>query len=115
MSNLSTSERRRRRSDDPITALHYQLASTRVEGRFDTVVLVDDSGCLVAYAPLLTNPDAITSAAIGSRIAELSAEVELQSLKLGACEVLLCGRGGTRERRASIDRAAAACARILNA
>jgi hypothetical protein len=126
--HLNPSERRRRRSDDPITALHYQLSSTRAEGRFDTVVLVDNSGCLVAgagawpaceelaaYAPLLANPGAITSGAVGSRIAALSAEVEVRHLTVDGAEVLLCGRGGTPERRASIAQAAAGCMRILSA
>ncbi|WP_437606131.1 hypothetical protein WMF20_34645 [Sorangium sp. So ce834] len=122
------SERRRRRSDDPITALHYQLSTTRSEANLDVVVLVDDSGCLVAgagawpaceelaaYAPLLANPDAVQSAAVGSRIAALTAEVEVQSLAVAGGEVLLCGRGGTAERGASIARAAAGCLRILRA
>ncbi|XXT16345.1 hypothetical protein WME94_39545 [Sorangium sp. So ce429] len=120
------SERRRRRSDDPITALHYQLSTTRTEANLDVVVLVDDSGCLVAgagawpaceelaaYAPLLANRDAVQSAAVGSRIAALTAEVEVQSLSVEGGEVLLCGRGGTAERGASIARAAAGCLRIL--
>ncbi|WP_437671048.1 hypothetical protein [Sorangium sp. So ce131] len=123
-----TSERRRRRSDDPITALHYQLSTTRTEANLDVVVLVDDSGCLVAgagawpaceelaaYAPLLANPDAVQNAAVGSRIAALSAEVEVQSLSLAGAEVLLCGRGGTAQRGASIARAAEGCLRILRA
>ena len=121
-------ERRRRRSDDPITALHYQLATTRTEARLDAVVLVDDSGCLVAgagawpaceelaaYAPLLANPGAIQSGVVGSRIASLTAEVEVRSFDLEGAEVLLCGRGGTPERHASIARAAAGCRRILRA
>ncbi|KYF47272.1 hypothetical protein BE08_20155 [Sorangium cellulosum] len=122
------SERRRRRSDDPITALHYQLSTTRSEANLDVVVLVDGSGCLVAgagawpaceelaaYAPLLANPDAVQSAAVGSRIAALTAEVEVQSLTVEGGEVLLCGRGGTAARGASIARAAAGCLRILRA
>ena len=44
----SATDRRRRRSDDPITALHYQLSQTRGAARLEAVVLVDDTGCLVA-------------------------------------------------------------------
>jgi hypothetical protein len=125
---IPTSERRRRRSEDPVTALHYQLSTTRAEANLDVVVLVDDSGCLVAgagawpaceelaaYAPLLANPEAVQSAAVGSRIATLTADVEVQSLSVSGGEVLLCGRGGTAERGASIARAAAGCLRILRA
>jgi hypothetical protein len=122
------SERRRHRSDDLITALHYQLSTTRAEARLDAVVLVDDSGCLVAgagawpaceelaaYAPLLANPGAVQSAAVGTRIAALSEDVEVQRLTVDGVEVLLCGRGGGRSRGASIARAATGCARILRA
>ncbi|MEO7327770.1 MAG: hypothetical protein ABI193_04285, partial [Minicystis sp.] len=43
-------DRRRRRSEDPITALHYQLSFSRHEAALEALVLVDDSGCLVAGA-----------------------------------------------------------------
>lgn len=119
-------DRRRRRSDDPITALHYQLSHVRAESSLDAVVLVDDTGCLVAgagawpaceelaaYAPLLANRDAVGSAAVGSRIASLTPEVEVHTLSLGGAEAVLCGRGGDASRAASIARAAAGCRRIL--
>ena len=119
-------DRRRRRSDDPITALHYQLSHTRAEAGLDTVVLVDDSGCLVAgagawpaceelaaYAPLLANRAAIGSAAVGSRIAALEAEIEVHALEIDGAPVVLCGRGGGASRRGSIARAADGCRRIL--
>jgi hypothetical protein len=124
----SAVERRQRRSEDPITALHYQLSSTRAEACLDAVVLVDDSGCLVAgagawpaceelaaYAPLLVNRAAIGSSAVGSRIAALSAEVDVRSLDVDGAEVLLCGRGGGEGRGDFIARAAAGCLRILRA
>ncbi|APR87063.1 hypothetical protein A7982_12412 [Minicystis rosea] len=119
-------DRRRRRSDDPITALHYQLAHTRAEGGLDAVVLVDDAGCLVAgagawpaceelaaYAPLLANRAAIGSAAVGSRIAALESEVLVQTLTVDGCEIVVCGRGGDGSRQDLLARAAAGCRRIL--
>jgi len=119
-------DRRRRRSEDPITALHYQLSYTRAEAGLDAVVLVDDTGCLVAgagawpaceelaaYAPLLANRGAVESAAVGSRIAALEPEVEVHTLTLDGVEAVLCGRGGDASRRSSIARAAAGCQRIL--
>jgi hypothetical protein len=122
----SGADRRRRRSDDPITALHYQLAHTRAEAGLDAVVLVDDSGCLVAgagawpaceelaaYAPLLANRAAIGNAAVGSRIKALEAEVTVHTLTVDGCEVVLCGRGGDPSRQDRMVRAAAGCQRIL--
>jgi hypothetical protein len=119
-------DRRRRRSDDPITALHYQLSHTRAEAGLDAVVLVDDTGCLVAgagawptceelaaYAPLLANRDAIGSAAVGSRIAALEPEVFVHTLTLDGAEAVLCGRGGDASRHDVLARAAAGCRRIL--
>ena len=44
------SERRRRRSPDPLVALHYQLSSVRKDGALDTVVVADGSGVVVAGA-----------------------------------------------------------------
>jgi hypothetical protein len=120
-------ERRRRRSEDAITALHYQLAATRWEANLDALVLVDDSGCLVAgvgswpvceelaaFAPLLAHPTAIRDAGLGTRLAALSSHVELLRLSLDGVAVLLCGRGGNDKRGASIARAAAGCQRILS-
>jgi hypothetical protein len=123
----SVPERRRRRSSDIITALHYQLSSTRAEAKLEAVVLVDDSGCLVAgagawpvceelaaYAPLLAHTSAVRNATVGSRIAALSTAVEVQSLFIDGGEALICGRGGPDEtRRASLAHAAAGCRRIL--
>jgi hypothetical protein len=120
-------DRRRRRSDDPITALHYQLSHTRAEAGLDAVVLVDDTGCLVAgagawpaceelaaYAPLLANRAAVVRAAVGSRIAALEPEVSVRTISLDGALAVLCGRGGSGARGdASIARAAAGCQRIL--
>lgn len=124
---VSAAERRRRRSDDTITALHYQLQSTRGEAGLDALVLVDDSGCLVAgvgswpvceelaaFAPLLAHPTAIRDAGLGTRLAALSSHVELLRLAVDGGVVLLCGRGGNERRGASIARAAAGCRRILS-
>lgn len=123
----TSSERRRRRSEDPITALHYQLAATRWESDMDALVLVDESGCLVAgvgswpvceelaaFAPLLADPGAIRNAGLGTRLAALSSDVELMRLSVDGAPVILCGRGGNEKRGSSIARAAAGCHRILS-
>jgi hypothetical protein len=121
-------ERRRRRSDDPITALHYQLSFARAEAQLEAVVLVDESGCLIAgagawpvceelaaYAPLLAHPSAVGNPTLGSRVAALSAEVEVRSMSIDGAEVLICGRGGSLRRGEMMHRAADGCRRILGA
>ena len=123
-----SAERRRRRSDDPITALHYQLSHTRSEARLDAVVLVDDSGCLVAgagawpvceelaaFAPLLADRQAALHAAVGSRLAAIEPDVFVRPLSLDGIGALLCGRGGAGSGTGAelITRAADGCRRIL--
>lgn len=123
---LLAQERRRKRSDDPITALHYQLSFSRHEAALEALVLVDDSGCLVAgagawplceelaaYAPLLSRPEVIRDGALGSRLAKLSTEVEVRTVLIDGCEAVICARGGSAARASSIARAAAGCRRIL--
>src|SRR5258705_9240099 len=90
-------ERRARRSDDTMTALHYQLAFARHQGGFDALVLADSAGCVVAgagawaacelpaaYAPLLAN-DASSGAPVS--------HVDIQKLMVAGREVLRCARG----------------------
>lgn len=122
------SERRRRRSDDPITALHYQLASARSQAALDAVVLVDESGCLVAgagawavceelaaFAPLLARPELVKHATVGGRVGALSSHALVRSVDVDGAEVLLCGRGGSMRRDEELSRAAEGCKRILRA
>jgi hypothetical protein len=122
----SSPDRRRRRSDDPITALHYQLAHTRSEAGLDAVVLVDDAGCLVAgagawplceelaaFAPLLASPRAVIREAVGTRLAALDPEAFVCPVSLDGVEALLCGRGGSGASADLIARTADGCRRIL--
>ena len=122
----AAADRRRRRSDDPITALHYQLAFTRTAAELDAVVLVDESGCLVAgagawpvceelaaYAPLLVHKSAIGNATVGSRIAELEGKVVVRRVSFDGCDAVICGRGGGAARADLLARAADGCRRIL--
>jgi hypothetical protein len=117
MQATSMPERRTRRSDDLMTALHYQLAFARHQGEFDALVLADSSGCVVAgagawatcellaaYAPLLAHDDASGPP---------MSDVEIQKLSVDGSEVLLCARGGGTGRAASMTRAATGCQRIL--
>lgn len=122
----SADERRRKRSDDPLIALHYQLVQARHEGRLEALVVADGSGVVVAaagawatceelaaYAPILaqgqwTEPGLDDT----SRVAELRTEVDVQPVDVDGQIVLLCARGGIRE-AAALDRAAEGVARIL--
>jgi hypothetical protein len=120
-------DRRRRRSPDPVTALHYQLASTRRLGGLDAVVLVDDSGCLVAgagawpaceelaaYAPLLEDPTKIVRRAVSQRIGELSERATTHVVDVDGIEVLLSCRGGGADRAMFLEMAARGVRRILS-
>jgi hypothetical protein len=126
-------ERRRNRSSDPLVALHYQLTQTRAEGRFDAVVVADDSGIVVAgaggwavceelaaYAPLLTRAPGGVNDAVeggepggGSRLAAMRRDVDIWPVEVEGQTVILCARGGDRVADRSLERAAEGIARIL--
>jgi hypothetical protein len=123
---MTTPERRRKRSDDPLVALHYQLAHARQEGQLEAIVVADDSGVVVAgagawatceelaaYAPLLaqgqwTEPGLDDT----SRVAELRRQVDVQPVDVDGQIVLLCLMGA-RARDAAGGRTAQGVARIL--
>jgi hypothetical protein len=101
------SDRRLRRSTDPLVALHYQLSSARARGDLDAIVVADPSGVVVAgagswpvceelaaYAPLLAEGSwgGSTSTQISSRLETLRREVDVRSVSVGDQEVLLCTR-----------------------
>jgi hypothetical protein len=122
----SAPERRHNRSSDPLVALHYQLTQTRHEGRFDAVVVADDSGIVVAgagawaiceelaaYAPLFAQAGSTAPAlARSSRLATMQTDVDVQAVDVEGQTVLLCTRGGRRGRD-TLGRAAEGVARIL--
>jgi len=107
---MSTDERRRRRSSDPLVALHYQLSTSRTRAELDAIVVADASGVVVAgagswpvceelaaYAPLLADGSGgIMTDQVSSRVESLRHEVEVRAVSVGGQEVLLCAR---RQRR----------------
>ena len=123
---VANEDRRRKRSEDPLVALHYQLAHAKKEGKLDAIVVADDSGVVVegagswaaceelaAYAPLLaqgvwSEPGADRP----SRMAELRTEVDVQPVDVEGQTVLICARGGML-RATAMERAAGGVARIL--
>jgi hypothetical protein len=118
-------ERRRKRSPDPLIALHYQLAYARQDGRLDAIVVADPSGVMVAgagswasceelaaYAPLLADaPDAM-NATTASRVEILRRQVDVRRLRVDGQDMLICARGGLM-RSVFLDQAAGGVARIL--
>lgn len=112
-------ERRRRRSPDPLIALHYQLSTIRQEGGLDTVVVADGSGIVVAgagswaaceelaaYAPLVVRGDLT------------AARVLVRDVDVDGDRVLLCARAASDVNEAgsaALGRAAAGISRILRA
>jgi hypothetical protein len=122
-------DRRRRRSTDPLVALHYQLSSARTAGDLDAIVVADPSGVVVAgagswpvceelaaYAPLLADGEwSSLSTQVSSRVEALRHEVDVRTVSIGGQDVLLCTR--TRSRSTStthfVDQAAAGISRIL--
>ena len=130
----SGAERRRRRSDDPLVALHYQLTSTRARSGLDAVVLADFSGVVVAgagswaaceelaaYAPLLADGAwAAMTAAVTSRVDLLRRDALVVHVTVAGQDVLLCGRPRRDEKKPegaarALDAAAAGVTRILTA
>jgi hypothetical protein len=125
----SPEERRKKRSHDPLVALHYQLSTARTEGAFESIVLADTAGTVVAgagswsaceeiaaYAPLFSQKDDGEGA--GSRISELRSEVEVRSLRISGQDVLLCSRrsrSSALNREEAISKAAEGITRILRA
>jgi hypothetical protein len=130
-------ERRQRRSDDPLVALHYQLACARQASELDAIVVADASGIMVAgagawavceelaaYAPLLVREGGVwhepglasepTSLDASARLASLKLEVDVQKMTIDGQEVLICARGGVM-RSSAIGRAAEGAERILKA
>ncbi len=104
MSETNAPDRRLRRSDDPLVALHYQLSETRRRGGIAAIVVADTSGLVVAgagswplceelaaFAPLLQEG---TVDALPSRGGDLAEAVAVRTVQAGGQDVLLCYRGG---------------------
>jgi len=119
-------DRRRQRSDDPLVALHYQLANVRREAELEAIVVADDSGVVVAgagawamceelaaYAPILAeglwNEPGLGS---DSPLGALQANVDITAVDVRGHSVLLCARGGWR-RALAMSKAARGVERIL--
>ena len=116
-------DRRRRRSADPLVALHHQLAQAREEGSHDAVVLAEASGLVVAgagawpvceelaaFAPLLARE--LAGEIPSARVRSLRREASVLAFEVDGQEMFLCARGG-EGREGSVARAAQGVSRIL--
>ena len=120
-------DRRFRRSDDTITALHLQLAHARFTGGLDALVLGDEGGALVAgagawpaceelaaFAPLQADAASVLHDETRKITDELRPSVTLHSFAIDGTKVLLAARGPLRPETAPLlTKAATGCTRIL--
>ncbi len=120
-------DRRRKRSNDPLVALHYQLSHARIEGGLEAIVVADDEGLVVAaagawaaceelaaYAPLLAQGGSEPGVVAASRVDEMRAEVDVRAVDIDGQTVLLCTRGAGRSHAAAMAKTAQGVARILS-
>src|SRR5580765_6488017 len=101
--NDRSQERRRRRSPDPLVALHYQLTQARRDAALDTLVVADGSGVVVAgagswasceelaaFAPLMFEgtmaPDVLGDSRVTIRSVNVGIGRVLFAAKIGAAE-----------------------------
>jgi hypothetical protein len=120
-------ERRSKRSDDPLVALHFQLAQGRHQGGLDAIVVADDGGVVVAgagawavceelgaYAPLLAQCESKGPGQEPTgRLAEIRERTDVRSISVDGQKVLLCA-SGKNARTAELRGIADGVARILS-
>jgi hypothetical protein len=127
-SAANATERRKKRSADPLVALHYQLAHAKSVASLEAIVLADTSGIVVAgagswvvceelaaYAPILAS--AQTGMALPSRMESLKGDLHVQPMEAAGQPMLLCAlspKGKTRPIRGeATSHCALGVARIL--
>lgn len=116
-------ERRKKRSPDPLIALHYQLAQSRNDASLEAIVLADTSGVVVAgagswviceelaaYAPILASHE--ISMPLPSRMEALKGDLDVREMHAAGQPMLLCALSakGKLAKVAARDEAAARCA-----
>ena len=98
----SPEERRKKRSQDPLVALHYQLSIARTEGDLETIVLADHAGTVVAGAGAWAACEGncrLCAAACAKwkappipGLPSSKARSRVRSLRISGQDVLLCSR-----------------------
>lgn len=117
-------DRRRRRSPDPLVALHYQLSQARRDAALDTLVVADGSGVVVAGAGSWASCEELAAFAplMFEGAMSSDAKVSIRSVDVGIGRVLLCAKIGEGEsaetksaREHAMKRAEQGITRILQA
>lgn len=121
-------ERRKKRSHDPLVALHYQLAHAKNDAQLEAIVLADTSGVVVAgagswvvceelaaYAPILATAKADTSEmTLPSRMESLRGDLDVRPMLAAGQPMLLCALSpkgvASRERGAGVESTTQRCA-----
>lgn len=120
----TTDDRRRRRSPDPLVALHYQLSQTRRDAALDTLVVADGSGVVVAGAGSWASCEELAAFAPLMFEGAMSSDerVTIRSVNVGIGRVLLAAKIGDGEndetksaRENAMKRAEQGITRILQA
>ena len=119
---MRNDDRRRRRSHDPLVALHYQLSETRRQGALDTIVVADGSGVVVAGAGSWAACEELAAFAplIHGGTVDGFERVTVRSVDVGGDRILLCARSSAAAsdeeataRETAMKRAALGVSRIL--
>lgn len=126
-----SADRRRRRSQDPLIALHHQLTSAKAEQRIEAIVIADSAGMVMAaagawatceeiaaYAPLIDRGLADASLSASDRLMTMSRGIHVRRVDVAGDTLLLCSRSEASEKapgEAWFDRTAAGIRRILRA
>ena len=87
-------DRRRRRSPDPLVALHYQLSQARRDAALDTLVVADGSGVVVAGAGSWASCEELAAFAPLMFEGAMSSDsrVSIRSVNVGIGRVLLAAK-----------------------
>lgn len=122
---MALAERRTKRSQDPLVALHYHLSSAKAREALDAVVVADASGVLVAgagswsmceelaaYAPFLAGAE---DPPPSDSFNALRRCAQVMTFRLGSSEVHVCLRGEKNSARAQMNDVRDGVERILRA
>ena len=94
----SPEERRKKRSHDPLVALHYQLSTARTEGDLETIVLADHAGTGWPRGPQRRlSPPGAAIAQDNTAATNLAEAIRRRFRPFGGVEILLPAREPMRE------------------